>query len=313
MADMNLSRMKVDIISGFLGAGKTTLIQTLIRQGIYLDNKLMVLENEFGKVNIDGRLLKQSDVELESIVSSCICCSGALALQDKLMDIAACMDTRHLLIEPSGVARLSDVKRIFHFPKVKERYQLNKIITVVDALNYANWLRVSKGLFEDQIRFSDILYISKFNCSGQNEQQALYDVLKKIRPDCPIFADAEALLVYLKKNAEQETKNADSFFLALAQVKNNFDTYSFVQEAALKITRFEQFLGEMKTGAYGNIYRMKGIFQDEEQNWYSIESVSYEYQIIGFKSDSNIRIELSFIGKGIDTDALERALHSCLA
>lgn len=80
MADMNLNKIRVNIISGFLGAGKTTLIQTLIEHGIYSDSKLMVLENEFGRVDIDSGLLERLDVELDSIVSSCICCSGAVTL-----------------------------------------------------------------------------------------------------------------------------------------------------------------------------------------------------------------------------------------
>lgn len=313
MADMNLNRMEVIVVSGFLGAGKTTLIQAMIKHSLYSDNRLVVLENEFGKVNIDGKLLERLDIKLENIVSSCICCSGALVLQDKLMDIAAHIAPSRLLIEPAGVARLSDVKRIFHFGKVREVCLLNKIITVIDAVNYNNWLKVSKDLFEDQIRFSNILYISKSNRRNQEELIILYDLLEKINPNCPIFIDENALFAFLKKDEVRAVTNTFPSFSSFVQIRNDFDVFSFEREAMLNLKQFEQLLDKVKLGIYGKVYRLKGVFSAERQTRYSIDFVFHEYRIVDLKPNKKIIIELSFIGKGIDAEALESALQCCLA
>lgn len=312
MADMNLNKIRVNIISGFLGAGKTTLIQTLIEHGIYSDSKLMVLENEFGRVDIDSGLLERLDVELDSIVSSCICCSGAVTLQDKLSDIAVRVAPRYLLLEPTGVARLSDVKRIFCSARVKEHYRLYQIITVVDAVNYADWLKVSKGLFEDQVRFSDILFISKSACCEQRELERLCSLLEKIHPHCPVFINESSLFDYLKKDVMNEASNGMPFITVFNQIPNDFETCSFEGKGVLDLFKFEQLLGRLNTGIYGDIYRLKGIFPCGGGKWHSIEYVSHDYQITDLEFVDDIPMKLCIIGKDLTMNALEESLRNCI-
>ena len=104
--------IQVDIISGFLGAGKTTLIQNIIGVGAH-SGGLMILENEFGAIDVDGEVLEAAGVEVESIIAGCICCSGADVFINKLSEIASSYAPRQLIIEPTGIARLSDIRRIF--------------------------------------------------------------------------------------------------------------------------------------------------------------------------------------------------------
>jgi G3E family GTPase len=150
---------QVDIISGFLGAGKTTLIQYLFRY-CYGGRKIAVIENDFGEVGIDGGLLESTGAKVTEIISGCICCTLVLDFQKAIETLAADPDIERIVIEPSGVAKLSDVLRACGNISA-ELIGLGKIITVVDALSYEKYAAGFGAFFLDQVRHADIVLISK--------------------------------------------------------------------------------------------------------------------------------------------------------
>ena len=125
-------KIKLDIVSGFLGAGKTTLIKKLVTEG-YKDEKIVVLENEFGKVGIDTDILKNTGVEVEEITAGCICCSSSGDFLSSMEDIINKFSPNRIIVEPTGVAKLSEILRACNDFKFKGLFEVNNIISVLSV------------------------------------------------------------------------------------------------------------------------------------------------------------------------------------
>lgn len=147
--------IKVIIVSGFLGSGKTTLIKKILKNQQQLKN-VMLLENEFGEVGIDGQVLR-NDIKVKEINSGCICCSLNGKLEDALDEIAT-YDIDTLIIEPSGVAKLSEIKKVF---KNHPSFELLNSVTMVDVTKAEKYHKNFKDFYVDQIENTDAIILSR--------------------------------------------------------------------------------------------------------------------------------------------------------
>ena len=136
---------KIDIISGFLGAGKTTLIQKLIKE-VYAGKKVVLVENEFGEIGIDGGFLKDAGIVVNEINSGCICCTLQGDFRNALQEVVKKYNPDHIIIEPSGVGKLSDILAVV---KDVEGLELNSYSTVVDAKRWEIYHKNFKEFFDD--------------------------------------------------------------------------------------------------------------------------------------------------------------------
>ena len=298
--------IQVDIISGFLGAGKTTLIQNIIGVGAH-SGGLMILENEFGAIDVDGEVLEAAGVEVESIIAGCICCSGADVFINKLSEIASSYAPRQLIIEPTGIARLSDIRRIFQCKAVGRLYQLNRVVTVVDAVTYPIWIKVSKDFFNDQIRFSDLIYVSKVEDCMSQQVIELLSLIDTIHPGCPVSTDIHELLAYW--NTGIKKKACSSMYLAPGKASGLFETFSIGYSEGFNHSSLLQLLDKVQEGVCGSVYRIKGCFQDETETGYTLDWVGNRYRLIPSGSVSNPSTRLCFIGSGLDRESLNDALE----
>ena len=148
---------KIDIISGFLGAGKTTLIQKLIKE-VYAGKKVVLVENEFGEIGIDGGFLKDAGIVVNEINSGCICCTLQGDFRNALQEVVKKYDPDHIIIEPSGVGKLSDILAVV---KDVEGLQLNSYSTVVDAKRCEIYHKNFKEFFDDQISTAACVILSR--------------------------------------------------------------------------------------------------------------------------------------------------------
>lgn len=167
---------KITIFSGFLGAGKTTLIQKLIREG-YMGEKLVLIENEFGEIGIDGGFLQDAGVEITEMNSGCICCSLVGDFGKALEQVLEQYHPDRILIEPSGVGKLSDVIRAvqnLHVPDV----ELDGFTTVVDAKKCKMYQKNFGEFFNNQITYASCLILS--HTVGLS-QEKLNDCVKRLR------------------------------------------------------------------------------------------------------------------------------------
>ena len=148
---------KIDIISGFLGAGKTTLIQKLIKE-VYAGKKVVLVENEFGEIGIDGGFLKDAGIVVNEINSGCICCTLQGDFRNALQEVVKKYDPDHIIIEPSGVGKLSDILAVV---KDVEGLELNSYSTVVDAKRCEIYHKNFKEFFDDQISTAACVILSR--------------------------------------------------------------------------------------------------------------------------------------------------------
>ena len=165
---------KVDIFSGFLGAGKTTLIKKLIADG-YNGAKLVLIENEFGQIGIDGGFLKEAGIEITEMNSGCICCSLVGDFGTALQEVIEKFSPDRILIEPSGVGKLSDVVAAV---KRVEGTEICGTVTVIDASKCRVYLKNFKEFYENQIKYAGTIILSR---TGNISQEKLDQAIELIR------------------------------------------------------------------------------------------------------------------------------------
>ena len=151
---------KIDIISGFLGAGKTTLIKKLIKEG-FNGEKLVLIENEFGEIGIDGGFLKEGGVEITEMNSGCICCSLVGDFGAALKDVLENYKPDRVIIEPSGVGKLSDVIKAVQNVDEGMDVVLNARVAVVDALKCKMYMKNFGEFFNNQIESASSIILSR--------------------------------------------------------------------------------------------------------------------------------------------------------
>lgn len=150
--------IKIDIFSGFLGAGKTTLIKKLIKEA-YKDEKLVLIENEFGDIGIDGEFLKDSGVQINEMNSGCICCSLVGDFSKALKDVSQKFHPDRIIIEPSGVGKLSDVIKAVEDAD-NEEFIINGTTTVADAKKCKMYIKNFGEFFNDQLKSAGCIVLS---------------------------------------------------------------------------------------------------------------------------------------------------------
>lgn len=172
-------KTKVDIISGFLGAGKTTLIKKLLEENS-MNEKLVIIENEFGEIGIDGILLKKSGIEIREINSGCICCSLAGDFESSILEVVQKLKPERIMIEPSGVGKLSEVIKACESSRLKELIQINMVVTVVDSLKYEMYLSNFGEFFENQIKHARTVVLSRTQKVPGEKLESLAASIRKL-------------------------------------------------------------------------------------------------------------------------------------
>lgn len=174
---------KIDIISGFLGAGKTTLIQKLIKE-VYAGKKVVLVENEFGEIGIDGGFLKDAGIVVNEINSGCICCTLQGDFRNSLQEVVKKYDPDHIIIEPSGVGKLSDILAVV---KDVEGLQLNSYSTVVDAKRCEIYHKNFKEFFDDQISTAACVILSRTQLVDEETLQKDIAIIRELNHDARII------------------------------------------------------------------------------------------------------------------------------
>ena len=175
---------KIDIVSGFLGAGKTTLIKKLLAEA-YKGEKLVLIENEFGEINIDGGFLKESGIQISEMSAGCICCSLVGDFNKALKDVEAQFHPDRILIEPSGVGKLSDVIRAVQGVQSDELV-LNGFTTVVDANKCRMYMKNFGEFFNNQVENASAIILSRTEGIRPEKLDAAVALLREKNPTATI-------------------------------------------------------------------------------------------------------------------------------
>ena len=177
---------KIDILSGFLGAGKTTLIKKLIAEA-YQGEKLVLIENEFGEIGIDGGFMKDAGVEVTEMNSGCICCSlvgdFGTALKKVIVDYAP----DRVIIEPSGVGKLSDVMKAVEDAKQDADVVINSATTVVDVAKCKMYMKNFGEFFDNKIQYAGAIIMSRTDIASEKKVQESLELLRSLNKDAAII------------------------------------------------------------------------------------------------------------------------------
>lgn len=311
-------KVKVDIFSGFLGAGKTRLIKKLINDKYYRE-KIAIVENEFGEVSIDGAILRETNTVITEINSGCICCQVSGNFKKAISNIISNYEIDRLIIEPTGVAKLSELKRVFEEKELNEIVEIDKLITVVDGERFYIYLNNFRKFFVDQIKAADVIVISRAQHLDKEKLEKIVTDINGLNKKA-IVVDKEWSKVRAQElipKGEYNQKEYNKVFRR-AYVKSNKGVSAYNDSAedtfqtfAMSISRsiskkelISKFNFVANTNSFGEIIRAKGIVKlnDETMNQFdfsldefSIETVSYEGEGI-----------ISFIGVGLNRDEITK-------
>ena len=168
---------KIDIFSGFLGAGKTTLIKKLIKEG-YKNEQLVLIENEFGEIGIDGGFLKEAGIKINEMNSGCICCSLVGDFRTALSKVLDEYHPDRIIIEPSGVGKLSDVINAVK-TVASDEVQLNSFVTVADASKCKVYMKNFGEFYNNQIESASTIILSRTQNISDEKLHAVLELLRQ--------------------------------------------------------------------------------------------------------------------------------------
>ena len=180
---------KIDIFSGFLGAGKTTLIKKLIKES-FAGQKVVLIENEFGEIGIDGGFLKESGIQINELNAGCICCSLVGDFRAALQQVVEQYHPDRIVIEPSGVGKLSDVTRAVEGVAEHLDVQLNSFVTVADVNKVKMYMKNFGEFYDDQISHASCIILSRTQNATEEKIAAAVAMLREKNPTATIVTTA---------------------------------------------------------------------------------------------------------------------------
>ena len=188
-----MAKTKVDIISGFLGAGKTTLIRKLLRDAV-ANEQVVLIENEFGEIGVDGGFLKDSGIDIREMKSGCICCSLVGDFSSSLQEILTAYAPDRIIIEPSGVGKLSDVMRAVSDVEEELEVENNSAVTVVDVKKCRMYMKNFGEFFNNQVQFATTIVLSRTDVAKQEVIDEAVALIREVNPTATIITTPLALL-----------------------------------------------------------------------------------------------------------------------
>lgn len=307
--------MEIQIISGFLGTGKTTFLNKYIP---LLSGVTAVVENEFGEVGLDGALLKD-DIPVKELSAGCICCTLALDLAEGITDIVHKYKPDRILIEPSGIGKLSDV--IAACEKVKDKIDINvtKKIVLVDACDCAVFTEEFGQFYSNQIEYANIIFQSNASDATEEELVEAKKCIRHLNPDTIIYEgdfrelDGAELLALLEMAGTINGKSTDTnddvniMFVPMGQMFSNVVLEEFDPMTEEEIQALLLGLSDEK---FGYVLRAKGIVPAADGgNWhfdYAHSKQSYE-KMEETKEEIN---RIIVIGSGLNKRELRKFIYS---
>ncbi|MBU7007141.1 CobW family GTP-binding protein [Phosphitispora fastidiosa] len=292
--------MKIKIISGFLGAGKTTCIRNVLKKA---DGNMAVIVNEFGDIGIDAEAVNKGNVvDMVELPSGCICCTLAKDLVSAVKEIKTKFNPDRLVIEPSGLAVPSGILEALE--PIKEKYELEfeAIIGIVDADGFLS--NIHSGLFgdfyTDQLANSDIILINKADLVNEKTIKAIEEELRKYNSHAIILTT-----VNCETDLPDFIREHGTEYLHL-HFDHDFDSVAITTDEAFDHNLLVEIMEEMKAGKYGVIYRAKGIYKKNGGGFEKMDYVQGNYDFEEFPEAEESK--LIFIGKDFDRDALKEKL-----
>ncbi|MGH1335797.1 MAG: CobW family GTP-binding protein [Aureispira sp.] len=333
---MSEQRIPVTILTGFLGAGKTTALNYLIENNPA--TKFAIIENEFGDIPIDNDLVIGANSGIFELSNGCICCTLNGELIDTLVELVnSGQQFEHLIVETTGVAEPDGVAAAFvSEPAIQERFRLDATICMVDAHHGVESLEEREEA-KRQVTFADVLVINK---ASEVQEQALEGLKKRLMGANPLASILQCdrgqlpssllhVQAYENKIVEEKLKASNKPLNHVCDEHCNHDhkehahqhssdivTQSFVLDEPLDVLKFRHWLNVLLMIQGQNLYRVKGIvhfqYQDKKAIVQSVKKMCVFSSGEAWAEGENRQSRLVFIGKNLRRDILEKQLRHCL-
>lgn len=313
---------KIDIISGFLGAGKTTFIKKMIDEA-FKGEQIVLIENEFGEVGIDGGFLKDAGIQITEMNSGCICCSLVGDFGKNLNEVITKYHPDRILIEPSGVGKLSDVMKSVIDIEKEQPVKLNALVTVVNALKASKQMKAFGEFFNNQIEYATTVILSRSQNATPEQLEFCVKQIQALNPKASVITtdwDAikgEQILKTMEGQDNLEMKVLAEARHAQDEAEHHHhhdhdehghhhadDVFtSWGKETPHKFERakLEEILKQFVED--DNILRSKGMVEGTDGKWIYFDMVPGEYEIRDGEPDYTGRIVV--IGTDIHEHELE--------
>ncbi len=283
-------KSSVDIFSGFLGSGKTMLIKKLLNEKVY-GKSTVIIENEFGEVGIDADILKESNIEIKEINSGCICCQVSGNFGEAVLEVLNKYKPENIIIEPSGVAKLSEILKTLREIKFQDNLEVRNIFTLIDIRNYNIYLKNFKEFYENQIRKANKIVLSRSQLVDDEKIQTTINSLKKFNSKAEIiYRPWESLSGndFLKENNTEAKKEITMVKSSMIKkfgkevnhtAKEVFESYPIdiiKNTSTQEIERKFELIANNKK--FGKIIRAKGIIEGMDGGYYQFDYVPNEFK-----------------------------------
>lgn len=309
-------KTKVDIIAGFLGAGKTTLIKEMISQRLY-NEKVVIIENEFGEVGIDGELIKESGLEVKEINSGCICCSLTGDFQKSIEEIIEKINPSRIIIEPSGVGQLSEIIKACKTEILKNLTQINMLITVVDVERFSLYISNFGEFYKDQIKNARTILLSRTEGISRENIEFVTKEIQKLNIRCNIVStpwkelDLNSIISLAEKNSVNHiNRRIKSVKVVREKVKKLnshkvFQSWGIETPKIFTIDKIKNIIKEFEDSQeYGNVLRAKGVVEIQDNKWIQFNYIPGDLRISEVLPNYNGK--LSVIGTNLNMEELNK-------
>lgn len=336
-----MSKIKVDVVSGFLGAGKTTLISKYAAYRIRSGERIAIIENEYGEAGIDGEILQKEGLSVYEIVNGCICCSLKSDIIFTMETLAQKKKVDRLLVEPTGIFMLDQIYEILKTPSLAPVYEVSSIVTVVDGKNFINHRKKYLYFFENQIRWSHRIIVSKTAGLEPGVLQEIIQVLQEMSDGLEVYTrDWSSLTGNELEKFFAPRKGEDLFHSCCCRQEGHkeheghkwqkghdghvgyegheeleghyhreqghagFEGVSVGCSRTFSDEELKHVLIRVGSGEFGDIPRSKGFVQSSGQGFWEFHLVGKELEIKPLSACSG-KLRASFIGMNIDRKALQ--------
>jgi G3E family GTPase len=314
-------KVKVDLFSGFLGAGKTMLIKKLIGEELKND-KIAIIENEFGEIGIDSSFLKTTKIDVKEINAGCICCSVYGDFTDGISEVIEKYNPERIIIEPSGVAKLSEILSVFKEPTLKDKVTLNMIMTVIDVTKYDMYVMNFDEFYKNQIINAKTIILSRTQNVSKDQVVQVVDKIKALNKNANIITTpwdnlkAKDIIEIAEGDAQKQLiakvnllkDNSLRVAVKSTTSKSTVDTFKTIGIETPKIfskSTLEAILSKLNDkNVYGTVLRAKGIIESSSSKWLEFDYVPGEFDIRNSSPDYSGRV--CVIGNGLNSNEIKK-------
>lgn len=308
-------KVKIDIFSGFLGAGKTLLIKKLISTGAYKEN-IAIIENEFGEVSIDSLILRDTNIKIREINSGCICCEVTGDFKEACIEVIDKYKPDRIIIEPSGVAKLTDIIKVFKESDLRDKVVIENLITVINPEKYDSYITNFKDFYIDQIKKAKKIVISRVEKVDNLKIDKIEKSIRSINSKSEIikkpYNELNSNEILSSLNYEKLKIENSSFKASLKGIarerstaKDIFESYAIYPKnifSKAELNAKFKFIASSK--AYGDIIRAKGVINLREGTYGQFDYAGEEFELREMKN--KIESVISFIGVNLNKEELKK-------